>query len=228
MTANSSGGSSKSAAGRQEARLADYLGSARLLMAKYKTDLPHVRHVAELAERLFRMLQPLHLLGKDACLELQLAAYLHDIGHYVGENKHHLHSCYLILSDEELADWDAGVRSRVAYAALNHRKKRRLEWPGAGSGTGGETARLESVTALLRIADVLDHRHDQQAVVKELHIVQEERKVVLELDGVPLSVLSKKLTKKMMWAAAAWNVELILDNGKERIAILQDCGHRAT
>lgn len=196
--------------------MVDYLVSAQRLMTKYMTDVNHVRHVEALAERLFRELQPVHGLEQKYLLELKLAACLHDIGHYVGEKKHHLHSCYLILSDDGLASWDEGIRSRVAYAALNHRKKRRLVWSGAGTG---DPAKCDALAGLLRIADVLDYEHNQLVRINGIRYNRKERLVVLELEGIALSSRAKKFNNKLGWAAACWNMDIVLDNGIERIVV---------
>jgi exopolyphosphatase/pppGpp-phosphohydrolase len=189
-----------------------------VVMAKYKTDEAHAKHVASLAERLFENLKPVHRLVPEDAQELHLAALLHDIGHFVGEKKHHMHSCYLILTDDLLKDWDEGIRSRVAYAALNHRKKKRLDWEGLPVD---EPYKRDAITALLRIADMLDYEHGQKVVISGSRFIKEERLVVLEFLGMGLAGYEKKLMKKLRWAADFWGVDFVLDNGKERMAVLR-------
>ncbi len=191
--------------------------TAELMMDKYRTDGPHVRHVAGLADGLFLKLKSLHGLEESHRVGLKLAAYLHDIGHYVGEKHHHRHSCYLILTDELLQGWEPELRSTVAYAALNHRKKRRLEWEGAGEG---DRKAADSITAILRIADVLDRSHEQKTKLKDVRHIPEERLVVIELEGMELAASAKKLNKKLRWAAVCWGVDFVLSNGKEKVAVL--------
>jgi exopolyphosphatase/pppGpp-phosphohydrolase len=194
----------------------DYIRTAEILMTKYQTDEPHVRHVAKLADTLFDKLGALHRLEERDRLTLELAAYLHDIGHFVGEKDHHRTGCCLILADEELREWEDDVRNCVAYAALNHRKRKRLEWAGAPLN---RRSRMDSIAALLRIADVLDREHDQRSNLEMVRYDPEKRLVLLELEGIPLVDMAKKLNKKLQWACNCWKVDFVLKCGMDRISV---------
>ncbi|NQT88570.1 exopolyphosphatase, partial [bacterium] len=69
------------------------LASAQhLARAVFASEIGHLRHVALLSEKLFRVFQPLHGLGDDALELLCCAAWLHDVGITVDPQGHHKHS----------------------------------------------------------------------------------------------------------------------------------------
>src|SRR5437870_3765631 len=72
------------------------LESARRLGKKYFFDEKHGNTVANLAIQIFDQTQTFHQLDAEARLILEVAALLHDIGHYVNVSHHHKHSHYLI------------------------------------------------------------------------------------------------------------------------------------
>jgi len=74
--------------------------SALAIGQKYRVDVDHAQHVAELACRLFDELKPDHGLGPRHRLLLRVAALLHEIGIFVNPQAYHKHSYYLVLNSE--------------------------------------------------------------------------------------------------------------------------------
>src|SRR6185436_20173754 len=72
--------------------------SARRLGKKYFFDEKHAATVAKLAVQIFDQTKTFHALDAEARLILEVAALLHDIGHYVNVSNHHKHAFYLIQS----------------------------------------------------------------------------------------------------------------------------------
>jgi len=145
-------------AGAERAR-AQVLASARALGAKYDYDREHGEIVAQLAVRLFDDLQPLHGLGGEERLILEVAAMVHDIGQYVRLSGHHKHSLYLIRSAPFI-----GLSERqqelVANVARYHRKaKPKPAHEHFRQLSGGERAIVTKLAALLRVANALDVEH---------------------------------------------------------------------
>ncbi len=148
--------------GRQdEAVLAGVLHSAVALAEKYRVDMIHARNVAELAARLFDETEADHGLSPRQRLLLQVAAWLHEVGGFVGVRAHHKHSHYLIanaeifgLSREEIA--------QVALVARYHRrsppKPSHLEYMALGRETRVVVSKL---AAVLRVADALARNHSR-------------------------------------------------------------------
>lgn len=129
-------------------------------MEKYRADLPHATHVADLSDLLFDAFQPLHGLGEPARAQLRHAALLHDIGYFVAAAGHHRHGAYLLREDELLRAYPKESLDFVARLVRNHRRRVRPgpeDWPRARRGA------LLWLSSLLRVADALDYDHQQRA-----------------------------------------------------------------
>lgn len=144
----------------EQGQAAALLASARWFARKLGTDLRHAEQVSALALSLFDQLRPLHEMGPDIRLVLEIAALLHDAGHFINRKSHHRHGEYLIRNSEipGLRGWrrdmvaalvryhncksEPGVE-HASYAALDapHRRHTRL------------------LSALLRIAEKLESEH---------------------------------------------------------------------
>ncbi len=129
---------------------------------KYACDLEHSRHVADLADVLFDAFLPLHGLSGEERTVLRHAALMHDIGYFIGRKGHHRHGEYLVRSDEHLADYPEDMRDLCAQVVRNHRRRVR---EGAKSMGRAQREALLWLSALLRVADVLDYEHEQRARV---------------------------------------------------------------
>jgi exopolyphosphatase/pppGpp-phosphohydrolase len=129
---------------------------------KYGCDLEHSRHVADLADVLFDAFLPLHGLSGEERTVLCHAALMHDIGYFIDRKGHHRHGAYLVQSDEHLRDYPEDLRLLCAHVVRNHRRRVR-----EGKDRMGRARReaLLWLSALLRVADVLDYEHEQRARV---------------------------------------------------------------
>lgn len=146
---------------------------------RYGVSPEHARKVADLAHKLFDALQPLHGLAPHTGKLLQAAAYLHDIGHYVSESRHHKHSYYLV-ANSDLPGFNNREREFIANLCRFHRKA----MPTADHDTvemlnSAERSTLNLLIPLLRIADNLDRSHDGR--VETLDCVLRDGQVVVRL-----------------------------------------------
>jgi len=149
---------------------------------KYHYDAPHAYHVSHLALTLFYQLQELHGMPEKYANILHAAAMLHDIGLFIGYPKHHKHSYYLIKSSGPNAFTKVDL-DLIANIARYHRKAhptpKHLPF---GQLSPDQQKVLRKLSALLRIADGLDRRHE--ARVKELKCVLRQSKTVsLKVSG---------------------------------------------
>ena len=143
---------------------------------------PHALQVAKLAERifdyLFRSNRPTTFDRHQRTL-LSAAALLHDIGYHIAHESHHKHSLYLI-KNSELTGFSEAERDVIANVARYHRgsePRERHENYAALNQADRET--VNSLAAVLRIADALDRRHDGR--VTDLRCVRSGRVVHIEL-----------------------------------------------
>src|SRR5437867_2987514 len=97
------------------------LESARRFGKKYCVDEKHANTVAKLAMQIFDQTKRFHELDAEARLILEVAALLHDVGHYVNVSNHHKHTFYLIQSSP-LIGLSQLQMDMVANTARYHRK----------------------------------------------------------------------------------------------------------
>ncbi len=144
--------------------------AALLVGRKYKFREAHAKNVAKLAIDIFEQTTELHGLDEEGRKLLEIAALLHDIGHFVSSRAHHKHSHYLI----ESASFPALTRKEklmIACIARYHRKK----FPEQSHSAYASLNPLDQevvlkLSAILRLADGLDRDHTQQVQGVEMEI----------------------------------------------------------
>jgi exopolyphosphatase/guanosine-5'-triphosphate,3'-diphosphate pyrophosphatase len=150
------------------------------LAAQYEVDIPHTRHVAELALGLFDELAAADLHPGDP-IERELlwaASVLHDVGMSIDYDDHHKHSRYLILN-AGLPGYQPNEVAVIAQAARYHRKGvPDPDWLGPVLEPGDE-ARLSRLAVLLRLAEDLERSRDQS--VRHAHVRVADDAVELDL-----------------------------------------------
>lgn len=135
--------------------------------------------VAAMAVTLFESLQPLHELPGSAGRYLEAAAYLHDIGHFVSDSRHHKHSYYLV-ANSDLAGFTARERMLVANLCRYHRKA--LPSPNHDNFkalTDDDKRMVERLIPALRLADSLDRSREQR--VSDVRVRVRRSRVELQL-----------------------------------------------
>jgi exopolyphosphatase/guanosine-5'-triphosphate,3'-diphosphate pyrophosphatase len=146
----------------ERGRAAELLASVRWFARKLDFNPQHADEVARLALSLFDQLRPIHEMGPDLRLVLELGALLHDVGHFVSRKSHHRHGEYLIRNAEipGLRGWR---RDMVAALVRYHNCKSEpeLEHASYASLDGERRRQLRLLTSLLRIAEKLESEHSQ-------------------------------------------------------------------
>lgn len=153
------------------------LNSALELARKYQVDLPHAKHVAELARKLFLSLQSEHRMDARCETLLYTSALLYETGLFVGLSGYHKHSFYLIMNSE-LFGLNSLDHQLVALIARYHRRA-------APKPTHEFFARLDRdsrvivsrLAAILRVAVALDHTGTQR--IGEIECTIEKNRMVL-------------------------------------------------
>ncbi len=139
-----------------------------LLARRYQYPKVHAHHVAKLALSLFDQTVSLHKLGDKEREWLEYAAFLHDIGHHIRENKHHKHTYYLI-THADLPGFSSEEVGIIANVARYHRRGQpNPKHTGYRLLDPDQRRVVSSLSAILRIADGLDRSHF--SVVKKIHI----------------------------------------------------------
>ena len=143
----------------------------------------HAHQVARLSERIFGYLMRTGAtdLTRHHRTLLSAAALLHDVGYHIAHESHHKHSLYLIRNSE-LTGFSEAERDVIANVARYHRgsdPRERHESFGALNEADRNT--VIQLSAILRIADALDRRHDSR--VNDLRCVRNGRVVYIELQA---------------------------------------------
>ena len=185
---------------------------ALALGRRYRFDEAHAVHVATLALSLFDQLRPLHGQGDADRRLLTAAALLHDIGAHISYKKHHKHSLYLI-SQSELPGFTPAQMQAAAHVARYHRKG---EPSPAHEGYAALPRRdrrtVDSLSALLRVADALDREHLQ--AVRAVKARVDKRAVRLTLEGAGDRLLERwALRRKAGLFERVFDRKLILTEG---------------
>jgi len=155
--------------------------SAQRLGKKYQFDQDHAKRVSHLAGSLFEQLKPLHGLGDENKLLLEVAALLHDIGHFINTIDHQKHG-YYILKANPLMGLAESRQEVVANIIQYHRKSMpSMEDGNFKNLNPGDRNTVTKLSALLRIADALDVSHT--GCVKEIETERQKNFWSLTLRG---------------------------------------------
>jgi exopolyphosphatase/guanosine-5'-triphosphate,3'-diphosphate pyrophosphatase len=156
--------------------------SIRNVAIRCGADIRHADHVARLALQLHDSLTAAGALepAPDERALLWAASLLHDVGMTIGYDGHASHSQY-VIRNAGIAGFTPREIELIAQIVRHHRKGTpELEAVGAPARPG-DAGLLARCALLLRIAELLDHGHDQG--VREARIVRDGRALALRLTG---------------------------------------------
>jgi exopolyphosphatase / guanosine-5'-triphosphate,3'-diphosphate pyrophosphatase len=155
----------------EQGQAAELLAGTRWFARKLGTDLRHAEQVSRLALSLFDQLRPLHEMGPEMRLVLEIAALLHDAGHFISRKSHHRHGEYLIRNGEipGLRGWR---RDMVAALVRYHNCKSEPGLEHASYAALGSEHRSYArvLSALLRIAEKLESEHGEGVQAVDVQI----------------------------------------------------------
>jgi exopolyphosphatase/guanosine-5'-triphosphate,3'-diphosphate pyrophosphatase len=180
----------------EKGRAAELLAGARWFARRLDYHPEHAEQVARLALSLFDQLRPIHEMGSELRLLLEIGAILHDIGHFVHRKSHHRHGEYLIRNGEVpgLRGWR---RDMVAALVRYHNCKSepQLEHPSYAALDGPRRRQARLLSSLLRIAEKLESEHAQHIAGVDVQIVGHKAIFLIRAaDGTRLDIagLSRK------------------------------------
>jgi exopolyphosphatase / guanosine-5'-triphosphate,3'-diphosphate pyrophosphatase len=152
--------------------------SVQNLAHRFRTDDPHVEHVARLSLEMFDALaeQDLHALGAQERELLWAACMLHDIGVTIDYDDHHRHSHYLILNTG-LPGFSPRELELIALTARYHRKGDPEVAQLGALERKGDATRLRVMCGLIRLAEQFERSRDRS--VASVGLERDGEKVVL-------------------------------------------------
>ncbi len=151
---------------------------------RYDYEAVHSHHTAKLAGRIFDGTKALHGLGAVEREWLEYAALLHDIGYHISHGSHHKHGMYLIRH-ADLPGFHTEEVAVIANLVRYHRgslpKRKHEDFVRLSPSRQATVLKL---TAILRLADAFDRRH--QGVVDDLDVrLRGKRMTVTPLTAKP-------------------------------------------
>jgi exopolyphosphatase/guanosine-5'-triphosphate,3'-diphosphate pyrophosphatase len=155
--------------------------SAMRLGEKYQFDSEHGNLVSSLAGSLFEQTKSLHKLEPEDKLLLEVAALLHDIGHFINTLDHDKHAYYILQANPLI-----GLKKRQQDIVANVMRYHRKAMPSVQDENfralnAKDRLTVIKLAALLRLADAMDVSHTYS--VKGVKIKQQKNKWVLKLEG---------------------------------------------
>lgn len=187
------------------------LASALQVGKKFAFDEQHATMVAKFAVQLFDEMQHLHNLDEESRLLLEVAALLHDIGHFVNATEHHKHTYYL-LSATPLIGLTKSQKAIVANVARYHRKSApSLQHEHYKILPSKDRVTVSKLAPLLRLADALDNEHG--AKVSSLSMMYDRPRLLLTLQGEGDLLLEKwALAKRFPLIEEVFGVKMTIVN----------------
>jgi exopolyphosphatase/guanosine-5'-triphosphate,3'-diphosphate pyrophosphatase len=165
------------------------MSSALQIGRKYMFDEQHGVTTAALAAKLFDETRQLHGLGLEYRLLLEVAALLHDIGHYINMTGHHKHTQYL-LNATPIIGLDPANLAIVANVARYHRRSfPKPQHDQYRQLSSKDRVVVSKLAALLRLADAMDNEHASR--VTEFEVEYRKPKMIIRLKGAGDALLEK-------------------------------------
>jgi exopolyphosphatase / guanosine-5'-triphosphate,3'-diphosphate pyrophosphatase len=201
-------------------RAAEMIAGARWFARRLDYNPQHAEQVSRLALSLFDQLRPLHQLGADLRLVLEIAAVLHDIGHFVNRKSHHRHGEYLVRNSEipGLRGWRCDmVAALVRYH--NCKSEPELEHASYAALDGPRRRQARLLSSLLRIAEKLESDHAQRVGGIDVHIAG--RKAIFQIraaEGTRLDLTGLARKAELFEKEFHLRPEFRRVQGKEKVA----------
>jgi exopolyphosphatase/guanosine-5'-triphosphate,3'-diphosphate pyrophosphatase len=183
--------------------------SALRLGEKYHFDAEHAKEVARHAAGLFDQSHVLHNLDEESKLLLEVAALLHDIGHFINSVDHNKHG-YYILKASPLIGLSEAQQNVIANIIQYHRKSTpSFQDDGFRNLPSKDRIVVTELSALMRLADGLDVSHTGR--VRAAQLEQQKNTWKLKLQGNADLMLERwALEKRQRLFQDAFGVKLII------------------
>lgn len=155
--------------------------SVMMLLDMCDADKQHGRQTAKLALKIFKGMKAFYQFSEQDEELLEYAAFLHDIGYHISFHKHHKHSYYLIMN-ADLYGFQPDEITILSWMSRWHRR----QFPNLKNKdflllSENLQQRILNLTAVLKIADALDHSHF--SLVQDLKVKVEQKRIVLKVQA---------------------------------------------
>jgi exopolyphosphatase/guanosine-5'-triphosphate,3'-diphosphate pyrophosphatase len=171
-------------------RAAELLASTRWFARRLDYDVQHAQQVARLALSLFDQLRPIHEMGPELRLLLEVGGLLHDVGHFLQRKSHHRHGEYFIRNGEipGLRGWRRDlVAALVRYH--NCKSEPQIDHLSYAALDGPHRRQVRLLSSLLRVAEKLESEHANRVFGVDVQIAGHKAIfVITAADGTRLNL----------------------------------------
>ena len=162
-------------------RRANLVGWARSVKKKFQVDQNYAIAVTRLALDLFKQTAPLHELGENEKLLLEIAARVHEIGMYIRVDSHHRHAAYLVMA-APLLSISGTDRALLAQTVRYQRKGAPSDSHEGFAALGkADKRKVWQMSTLLRLAIALNK--DRRDRVQAVEVECDDKNLTLHLQG---------------------------------------------
>ncbi|MEJ6400051.1 Ppx/GppA phosphatase family protein [Nicoliella lavandulae] len=148
--------------GKEQILNRQILISANNLAKQYKVEPKHQQFVEHFGLQLFDDLQYLHGLGKRDRLLLEIATIVDDVGSFINNHNHYVHSEYIIKNSEILGLSESELRMVAAISRYHSHKATSSALKRLDNLSLDRRMRIMKLASILRIADALDASRKQK------------------------------------------------------------------
>ncbi len=189
------------------------------LCKKYKIDLGHARHVAQLSLLLFEHTQAIHQLPIERGRLLEPAAMLHNVGMSIDQAQHHIVGRDILIK-YTLSSFTDTERDSIACMVLFHRKKVKAEIDRLFATLSPDVQRETLIlSALLRVGDGLDYSTDQGTHILSIEVKPD--RIEVHLDGPQAASDAARAQHKSDLWQSIFKVPFVFSIGDQLIEISQ-------
>ena len=168
----------------------DILAAARNLAERYQGISAHTEAVLSLSMTIYDAMKKVHGMGKRERLLLQVAAILHDCGHYISLVNQAECSYQIIMSSEIIGM--THLEREIVATTVKHNSQPILPYSSVSDKMDRESYMIVSkLTAILKIANAMDQSHKQK--FKSIKVSLKERELLITVEAVESILLEKGL-----------------------------------
>lgn len=154
----------------------DVIASAHNIARRYRCNKSHIERIADYALKIFDAVKKPYGMGKIERLQLQISSLLHDCGNFINMNDAAKNSYYIIANTEII-----GFSHKERMEVANIVKYNTHYLPGKNKVSaeldGCDYMNIAKLTAILRIANVLDKSHTQK--IEDLSVSVKDNQLVI-------------------------------------------------
>jgi exopolyphosphatase/guanosine-5'-triphosphate,3'-diphosphate pyrophosphatase len=180
---------------------------------KYDVDIKASKLVARYCDMLFTALEQEHGLDDRYALILEVAAMLHQTGHFISGSSHHKHSMYLIMNSDIFGLGSNEITLTALVARYHRRSLPRPTHDEFADLPQEERVIVAKLAAILRLATALAHGTSTR-VAEMSASVDEDQLILHSTSGGDLAFLEHRLSERDEMFEQTYGMDVVLRQEK--------------